>query len=64
MTTPDINLTPKEYIAENKKIWIKIINLQKYNKLNTKDFIIASTKKDLKTTIENSQYHFGYIQKK
>lgn len=64
ISTPDANLTPNEYKQEVKKIWIKLINLQKYNDLNTKDFIIASTKKDLKPAIENSQYHFGYIQKK
>ncbi|NFG58429.1 hypothetical protein FC778_06875 [Clostridium botulinum] len=62
--SPDVNLTPIEYKKENKKIWIKITNLQRVNNINVKDFIIASTKKDLKEAIENSQYHFGYIKKK
>ena len=64
LSTPDVNLTPKEYINEKKKIWIKITNLQRFNELSVKDFIIASTKKDLKSAIESSQYHFGYIQRK
>lgn len=64
MSTPDANLTPNQYKQEVKKIWIKITNLQVFNKLSVNDFIIASTKKDLKSTLENSQYHFGYIKKK
>ncbi|NFA42581.1 hypothetical protein EXM65_08320 [Clostridium botulinum] len=62
--SPDVNLTPMEYKKENKKIWIKISNLQKVNELSVKDFVIASTKKDLKEAIEGSQYHFGYIKRK
>ncbi|WP_252244004.1 hypothetical protein [Clostridium sp. ZBS14] len=62
--SPDVNLTPIEYKKENKKIWIKITNLQRVNNISVKDFIIASTKKDLKEAIEGSQYHFGYIRRK
>jgi hypothetical protein len=62
--SPDVNLTPIEYKKENKKIWIKISNLQKFNEVSVKDFVIASTKKDLKEAIEGSQYHFGYIKRK
>lgn len=62
--SPDVNLTPIEYRKENKKIWIKISNLQEFNKLSVNDFVIASTKKDLKEAIEGSQYHFGYIKRK
>lgn len=62
--SPDTKLTPDEYKNENKKIWIKLENLKKFNKLSVEDFIIESTKKELKEAIENSQYHFGYIKRK
>ena len=62
--TPDKNLTPKEYINEKKKIWIKVKNLGEFTTLYIKDFIVESSKKGLDIALTTSQHHFGYIKRK
>lgn len=62
--SPDKSLTPDEWKQNRNKIWIKIKNLNSFNKLTTKDFVVASSKKILADSISNSQFNFGYIIKK
>ena len=64
LTSPNKTLTPKEYINENKKIWIKIQNLKEFTKLTTKDFVVDSTNNSLDISLQHSQHHFGYIKSK
>lgn len=61
--TPDILLTPPQFANDENYIWIKINNIQR-SKLTTNDFIVKSTGNTLSKSIEKSQYHFGYIQRK
>lgn len=62
MTTPDVSLTPKEWINDVKKIWIKVRRIRICNSKKTKDFQVISSKKILATSISRSQYNFGYIE--
>ncbi|NAS19570.1 hypothetical protein GND98_017345 [Clostridium butyricum] len=64
LTSPNMKLTPQEYINENKKIWIKICNLKEFTKLTTKDFLVNSTNNSLDESLKKSQHHFGYIRRK
>lgn len=52
---------PPEFEDEKAKIWIKLINIERETKINASMLKITSTGKDLKQTITNSQYHFGYV---
>ena len=61
--TPDRSLTPSEFIDDEKYIWIKVNDIQK-TALTTNDFIVISSVNILAKSIENSEFHFGYIQMK
>lgn len=52
---------PVEFDGEKARIWIKIANIHKESKINASMLRITSTGRDLKQTISNSQYHFGYV---
>lgn len=64
LTSPNDILTPKEYINEVKKIWIRICNLQEFTKFTVKDFVVDSTNNSLDISLQHSQHHFGYIRRK
>ncbi len=55
---------PSEWHGEHARIWIKINNLNPETVLTAKLFEITSTGIDLQHVINNSQYHFGYINLK
>ena len=52
---------PVEFDGEKARIWIKLVNIQDETKINASMMQITSTGRDLKQTISNSQYHFGYV---
>ncbi len=52
---------PVEFDGEKARIWIKIANIHEETKINASMLRITSTGRDLKQTISNSQYHFGYV---
>ena len=52
---------PVEFDDEKARIWIKIANIHEESKINASMLRITSTGRDLKQTISNSQYHFGYV---
>ena len=52
---------PIEFDGEKARIWIKLANIQDETKINASMMQITSTGRDLKQTISNSQYHFGYV---
>lgn len=52
---------PSEFDGEKARIWIKLTNIQKETQINASMMKITSTGRDLKQTISNSQYHFGYV---
>lgn len=60
---PDLML-PDEYYGEHKRIWIKITDLQKEDKISAKSFIIDSTGRNLQEIMSTSQFHFGYVKLK
>ncbi len=64
LKSPDTSLTPTEWINDTKKIWIKIRNLKEYTQLSVSDFVVVRSYNVLADSIKDSQYHFGYIQKK
>lgn len=57
---PDSGL-PVEFDGEKARIWIKLSNIQEETQINASMMQITSTGRDLKQTISNSQYHFGYV---
>lgn len=57
---PDEGL-PVEFYGEKARIWIKLKNIQEETQINASMMKITSTGRDLKQTISNSQYHFGYV---
>lgn len=61
--SPDRSLTPNEFVNDLKYIWIEVNDIQKTS-LTTDDFIVISSANVLTKSIEKSQFHFGYIQKK
>ena len=61
--SPEKAFTPDEWKENRNKIWIKIKDLEPFNKYTTRDFIVASSKKVLADSIANSQFNFGYIKK-
>lgn len=50
--------------SEKAKIWIKLQNIKEENTINASMLKIITTGRDLKQTISNSQYHFGYVSYK
>lgn len=46
---------------EKAKIWIKVQNIKDEDTINASMLKIITTGRDLKQTITNSQYHFGYV---
>jgi len=52
---------PVEFDGEKARIWIKLANIQEETQINASMMQITSTGRDLKQTISNSQYHFGYV---
>lgn len=52
---------PVEFDGEKARIWIKLTNIHEETEINASMMQITSTGRDLKQTITNSQYHFGYI---
>lgn len=63
IASPDKSLTPDLWKNDKNKIWIKVMSIRTTN-LRTEDFIVQSSKNVLSKSIENSQYHFGYIKRK
>lgn len=61
--SPERSLTPNEFVNDLKYIWIEVNDIQKTS-LTTDDFIVISSGNVLTKSIEKSQFHFGYIQKK
>lgn len=57
---PDEGL-PVEFDGEKARIWIKLANIHEETQINASMMQITSTGRDLKQTISNSQYHFGYV---
>lgn len=57
---PDDGL-PAEFEGEKARIWIKLSNIEEETEINASMMKITSTGRDLKQTISNSQYHFGYV---
>jgi hypothetical protein len=55
---------PSLWHGETARIWIKLKNLQEENTLTAKLFEVTSTGADLQQVINNSQYHFGYVNLK
>lgn len=47
---------------EKAKIWIKLKNIHEEKTINASMLKITTTGRDLKQTITNSQYHFGYVK--
>lgn len=53
---------PTEFgVDEKAKIWIKLKGIKAENIINASMLKIITTGRDLKHTIMNSQYHFGYV---
>ncbi len=52
---------PIEFDGEKARIWIKLADIHEETEINASMMQITSTKRDLKQTISNSQYHFGYV---
>ena len=52
---------PAAFDGEKARIWIKIANIHDETEINASMLRITSTGRDLKQTISNSQYHFGYV---
>ncbi len=55
---------PSLWHGENARIWIKIKDIQKENTLTANLFEVTSTGANLQQIINNSQYHFGYVNLK
>lgn len=62
IVTPDRQLTPKEWIDDRNKIWIKLKSITYCKDINSHNFMIATTGKNLYDVISISQFHFGYIK--
>lgn len=58
---PEGNAYPVEFDDEKARIWIKLKNIVDETAINASMLQITSTGRDLKQTISNAQYHFGYV---
>lgn len=58
---PEDNAYPPAYDNEKARIWIKLKRIEEEKKINASMLQITSTGRDLKQTISNAQYHFGYV---
>lgn len=58
---PEDNGYPIAYDNEKARIWIKMGHIEEEKKINASMLQITSTGRDLKQTISNAQYHFGYV---
>ena len=61
---PESNAYPSEFDGEKARIWIKLKNIADETDINASMLQITSTGRDLKQTISNAQYHFGYVSYK
>lgn len=57
--TPDSQLTPLQWLKDKNKIWLKITHITYLEDVNCKDFIVASSGRNLKDVMSIS---FGYIK--
>jgi len=62
--SPDSSLTPEVWRNENRKIWIKMKDIQPFQAISAKDLFIESTGRNLNEVLEKSQYSFGYVVRK
>lgn len=58
---PESDAYPIEFDDEKARIWIKIKDIVDETAINASMLQITSTGRDLKQTISNAQYHFGYV---
>lgn len=58
---PEEGAYPVAYDNEKARIWIKLSHIREEKKINASMLRITSTGRDLKQTISNAQYHFGYV---
>lgn len=58
---PEDNAYPAQFGNEKARIWIKLANITNETGINASMLQITSTGRDLKQTISNAQYHFGYV---
>lgn len=63
MHSPDKSLTPINWVDDKNKLWIQIEELRPCTNFSVKDFVIASTGKQLAESIEHSAFPFGYVEK-
>lgn len=61
---PEEDAYPVEFSDEKARIWIKLKNIVEETSINASMLEITSTHRDLKQTISNAQYHFGYVSYK
>lgn len=61
VSCPEDNAYPAQFDNEKAKIWIKLANITNETDINASMLQITSTGRDLKQTISNTQYHFGYV---
>ena len=64
ISCPDGNNYPPEFEGEQARIWLKLSHIQPETQITAEMLQITSTGRDLKQTISNSQYHFGYVSLK
>ncbi len=55
---------PSIWHGESARIWIKLKNIRPESTLTASLFEVTSTGADLQKVINNSQYHFGYVNLK
>ena len=58
---PEPGACPAEFQNEQARIWLKLENLAPEAAIRASMLQITSTGSDLKQTINNAQYHFGYV---
>lgn len=61
---PDGDRYPDAFRGEQARIWIKLSDIRAETAVTASMLKITSTGRDLKQTISNSQYHFGYVSLK
>ena len=64
LACPEPGACPPAFAEEQARIWIKLQNLALETTLKAGMFQITSSGRDLKQTIANSQFHFGYVSLK
>ena len=61
---PDGENYPREFKGELARIWMKLTDIKEENTISASMLEITSTGRNLKQTIANAQYHFGYVSLK